>query len=270
MRLQHSIKQQLTRVNRKLFITSSFTKIPCNSSATISDLFIYRSGPEWNVEFELLDVESLILGNFISQENRYAEFYFFSSSGSLISKITQKLSATPRTTIMLSELVATLSEIPATFAISHPQDRFAKINSDSMIAERGYTGYEYINLGVKGYVHGNLDAVALFQNQVEPLGNFGMLKRKYTVQHALSGPAIYEFGLVNPTMRKQKFNIEVSNQPNRWQNWSSFSIDSLGCNIFKIPIVDSETRIVRISSNLYMARPVVFRTTSTSMDVFHG
>jgi hypothetical protein len=140
----------------------------------------------------------------------------------------------------------------------------------SFLAERGYSGYGYQNLGVKGYVHGNLDAVALIKGEVLPLGNSGLIPRFYTVQHCLRGPARYEFVFTNPTAKKIKIIPNISFNKNKWFAKDAFSMNSLGSHTVTVEIKESQKAYVRFKSKLYLGRPVVFRVANNSMDVFHG
>ena len=57
---------------------------------------------------------------------------------------------------------------------------------------------------MKGYVHGNLDAVAFENGKIAPIGNSGFWNRDYIVQHPLIGPAIHYNILTNPTNKTIK------------------------------------------------------------------
>lgn len=130
-------------------------------------------------------------------------------------------------------------------------------------------GYEYKNLGTKSYVHGNLDAVALSTNGVEALGFSGVFIRNYTVQHLLTGDAKYEFAFTNPTKKSQKISMEISFKSNKWKKSTMLVLKPFGAGIIKVT-EPGQTCVVRFKSKLYLGRPVVFRTTNLSMDVFHG
>jgi hypothetical protein len=54
------------------------------------------------------------------------------------------------------------------------------------------------------------------------------------------------------------------------KNGQKFEVPSLGCRNFHIIIDGDEVGRVRIESLLYLGRPVVFRVSRDSFDVFHG
>jgi hypothetical protein len=263
-----------TKIKRRakffIFINKNLTKTPIEKNAVISDLFPIKSGNCWRTEFELLNVSGLILGD-NSLSNTYAvNFYFFSSSGSLLANRSITIENIGRKTIKLSELLVDDISKAVTFSVFHPPIYDKTDMAGSFLAERGYSGYEYQNLGVKGYVHGNLDAVALSNGKVEPLGNSGFIPRYYTVQHCLRGPAKYEFVFTNPTSKTIKITPNISLNKKKWLAKKSFTMNSLGSHTFTVDVNENEKSYVRFKSKLYLGRPVVFRISNDSMDVFHG
>jgi len=263
-----------TKVKRRLkfafFLGKNLTRVPSNKSAVISDLFPIKRDSDWKTEFELLNVAGLIIGDNVQSKKYLVDFYFFSATGKLLGVRNIELKNVGRQTINLALYLENDLKDAKTFAVFHPNlgDDFDM--AGSYLAERGYGGYEYKNLGVKGYVHGNLDAVALSKGSVEPLGNTGLISRLYTVQHCLTGPSKYEFVFTNPTSRKVKITPSISYSPNKWSKGESFQIASLGTYTHSVTVNEPERAYVRFKSRLYLGRPVVFRIANDSMDVFHG
>jgi hypothetical protein len=263
-----------TKVKRRLkfaiFIGKNLTKVPSDKSAVISDLFPIKTNSDWKTEFELLNVAGLIIGDNVLNKKYSVDFYFFSASGKLLGIRSVELKNIGRQTTSLATYLDHELQDAKTFAVFHPnlQDDFDM--AGSYLAERGYAGYEFKNLGVKGYVHGNLDAVALSKGSIEPLGQTSLISRFYTVQHCLTGPSKYEFVFTNPTSRKIKITPYISYSPNKWSKCESFQIASLGTYTHSVTVNDSERAYVRFKSRLSLARPVVFRIANDSMDVFHG
>jgi hypothetical protein len=263
-----------TKVKRRLkfalFIGKNLTKVPSDKSAVISDLFPIKTNSDWKTEFELLNVAGLIIGDNVQSKKYLVDFYFFSASGKLLGIRSVQLKNVGRQTTNLATYLDNKLQDAKTFAVFHPnlEDNFDM--AGSYLAERGYGGYEYKNLGVKGYVHGNLDAVALSKGRIEPLGHAGLISRFYTVQHCLTGPSKYDFVFTNPTGRKVKITPYISYSPNKWSKSESFQIASLGTYTHSVTVDESERAYVRFKSRLSLARPVVFRISNDSMDVFHG
>jgi len=258
------------RLKLALFIGKHLTKSPSDKLAVISDLFPIKQDANWNTEFELLNVAGLISGDNNKLGAYSVNIYFFDCEGKILGSREISMENIGRKTIKLSEYLSADLESAKTFSIFHPtlDDRFDM--AGSYLAERGYAGYEYNNLGVKGYVHGNLDAVALAKSKIIPLGNSGFISRFYTVQHCLLGLSHYEFVFTNPTSRKVKITPNISYSPNKWSKGASFSIPSLGSYTHLVTVYENEKAYVRFKSCLYLGRPVVFRIANESMDVFHG
>jgi len=263
-----------TKVKRRLkfalFIGKRLTKAPADSLAVVSDLFPIKHDLNWKTEFEFLNVAGLISGDNNQKEFYSAKIYFFDAMGKFLGFRTIQMENVGRKTLKLSELLTGELVSAKTFAVFHPNVPNKFDMAGSYLAERGYGGYEYKNLGIKGYVHGNLDALALTKDRVMPLGNSGLIPRFYTVQHNLTGPSTYEFVFTNPTARKVKITPSISHSPNTWFKAESFRIPSLGTHTYTVEVKASERTYVRFKSRLYLARPVVFRISNNSMDVFHG
>ena len=119
-------------------------------------------------------------------------------------------------------------------------------------------------------MHGNLDSIALNQKEkLQPLGNKSFFKRKYLVQHVLTGPANYDFSITNPTDKYVKVKVKIKLN-NRWKKISTYKIPSRGIRFINVHVSSGENKLIKLVSKFYLGRPVVFRTTATSMDVFHG
>ena len=247
------------------------TKIPKEES-TISDLFVLRHEDNWETSFECLQ-----LNNLIYPENKIKRmkvvFFFFSKKGRHLGEYKFSLPKKIKTTISVGSLAKKIGvKKDCLFAVFHPKINFGLTNHKSYLTERGYIGYKNLKKGsIKGFVHGNLDAIAKskISNKYQLLGNYSFFKKKYILQYSLNSNFVYEFYLVNSTNVIQKFKvIEIS----------SSSKDKTILNIppggfFKhIKSVDKKglkTNLI-IESRLYLARPVVFKLMNSSFDVFHG
>jgi hypothetical protein len=178
-----------------------------------------------------------------------------------------------KTTIIVNQLVEDLTlKEDGLFAIFHPQKKYWIRQHDSFLAERGYIGYANSRLGaIKGYVHGNLDAIARSDSIRTDLllGNYSFFKKEYRLQHSLEPGNNYELFLVNPTSTKQRFNLVQKTI----QKEDKITVDLPPMGLYKyVKTVDKneDTTFIIIESKLYLARPVVFKIMPSSFDVFHG
>lgn len=222
----------------------------------------------WKTYFELLNVPGLIRGKYERNEDYEITIVFFDPDGKELNRKHMKPGRDPRLSIPIDKNLYEEINQAATFSIFHVT-KLTTMLGGSYLAERGYTGYKRIDLPIRGYVHGNLDSIAFGSNGLQMIGNAGLLKKYYQIQHPFKGPALYELFIVNPTQKDLKINVQVRNTNSKWVNYDTFHLKSRGST--KIPFkLDEETKFIRIKSKLYLGRPLVFRNTKNSMDVFHG
>jgi hypothetical protein len=265
------IKNPASKIRRKIKfginIPLKVFKKPSFPKSVTSDLFPIRNDSHWTTEFEFLNLPGLIEGSISGQHK--ARMVFFDQDGFQLCVHVIEINGHGRKTINLKEILGEKFLSAATFAIFHEVlDRQIDLNG-SFLAERGYTGYGFNGNPVKGYVHGNLDAISYFSGGIQKLGNFGIRKKNYVVQHLLTGPSSYDFFITNPTSKRMAIQFSVEINGNK-KNHQQFKVPSLGCRNLHIDIHGDEVGRVRIKSLLYLGRPVIFRTTHDSFDVFHG
>ena len=253
-----------------VFIPRKVTRRPADARSLVSDLFPIMAGGNWSTEFELLDLPSLIRGSYDKTTDHEAEFYFFDKNGSFLGKQLINAGSNPRFNVDLTALISDTFPGAATFAVFHKDIAIPNEMGTSLVAERGYTGYRLGQLPAKGYVHGNLDSIALTSDGLQNIGNQGILNRYYNLQHLLRGEAEYIFALTNPTSKKVKIKIELKSSKEKYRILDEFSIPPRGIRFFTHSVREIETAQLRILSKLYLSRPVVIRVTKHSMDIFHG
>jgi hypothetical protein len=244
----------------------SLSKRPDELKAVISDQFPYRNG-NWKTYFELLNLPRLF--DPVDSDKPYiARLVFFDQDGEILYTHEILNHDIGRITLDLSLIFPSLPLI-GTFACFHNSYSNWLQNEKAYLAERGYVGYQNTKLSkTKGYVHGNFDAIAEdSKHSLMSLGTSNFRNREYWLQHELTGPALYELLFVNTTNSIQKITIKCG-EANSFV--AVLSIPSRGIRIFNCPVRTGESLRVKILSRLNMARPVVFRSTENSFDVFHG
>jgi hypothetical protein len=257
---------------RKLFISSDFVKQPTSKEYGISDLFVWRNDKNWKTYFELLDVYGLIKDDLDCSADRFVIAKFFNKKGELLIENRIKHNHSARNTINIKDIMenaesqSVFRDDFGTFAIFHSVEM--DLENDVFLTDRGYCGYELNNSGFRGYVHGNFDAIENSTKGMELLMGFNGIYRNYNLQHILMGPSLYEIALVNPTNSRQ--NIKISAKGNLKNLNIRKKINPKGIELFNFNLSEGEFLRIRIRSKMYMARPTVFRSTQTSMDVFHG
>lgn len=258
------------RLKYAVFIPKKVTRTPSNSGSVISDLFPLRNDARWQTFFELLNIPALLNGRYSSDSSYEILFIFFDQKGAEVGRKSIPAPNDARYTLELGDCFFPEIKKAATFSVFHSGYFLEDDLDGSYLAERGYAGYQRLGLPIRGYVHGNLDSIAFHEGELQLLGNAGFLRRSYQVQHPLTGEAEYEFILTNPSDRKVKVKVESKNQKTSWKRYQTFTLNPRGSEVFSLNVAEREVRFVRIVSRLYLGRPVIFRNTLQSMDVFHG
>lgn len=262
-------KDLIRKFTYLLFIPRKVTRVPKNHRSVISDLFCIRNDADWETFFELLDVVSLIQGISGEHPNEGVKMFFFDSEGKRVSERFVPFGNGARKTIRIdNDFVGAPNA--STFAVFHQPSISAENLKGSYLAERGYCGYKRADTPIRGYVHGNLDAIGYSDQGLEMLGNRGVLTRYYQVQHPLRGDALYEFFLTNPTRRTTKVTFQIWTEKTGWQNHETFKLSPGGCCMSRVRSQPTYVQFVRVKSRFYLGRPVVFRSQTNSFDVFHG
>jgi hypothetical protein len=241
------------------------TKKPKNNGDPVSELFIWRNSSEWVTYFELFDLASLFEEN---EENRNVILIFFKQDGEEFKREKIKIDPNTRNTINISEYVSSLDDQIGTFCVFHETPKAVK-NIGSFIADRGYVSYEYKKSPLRFYVHGNLDAVSYStDHKLFMLGGHSFLKRKYFIQYELSN-FNFELAFVNPTNSNKHLVLkQFKNLLTKPLAKQAKRLKPREVCIFFVKGIDGQ--IASMTSNLVMARPIVFRFSEDSVDVFHG
>jgi hypothetical protein len=264
------IAKKIQRIRRAVWTwRQPLTHLPALASAPISDLFVWRSSPEWQTFFELIDIPSLFEDDSLP---RHVTLVFFDGSGRRISERRVDLQANRRQTLDISSIVGRDHGETGTFAVFHSTTPTDITKLGSFLAERGYVSYRYRDAPLRAYVHGNLDAVAQgADGGLQLLGGTSFLRRQYSLQHELQPGVVYELGLVNPTVNAQRCTFKLlSVLRGKILGVQVVNVPPGGVQLVAVPVGESGSVRLVIESRLVMARPLVFRIQNLKLDVFHG
>lgn len=246
-----------------------YLKRPKNIKSVTSDQFPFKNG-EWKTYFELLNLPMLF--DPINSRGPYTlRIVFFDQDGLVIHTYEELINNGGRITLDISTIFPCIPSV-GTFSCFHNYYSDWLANENAFLAERGYVGFENLKFSkTKGYVHGNLDAIAEdYKGTLKSLGKSNIKRREYRLQHELTGKARYELVFVNSTNSVQKLNIDLHFTGRSDGESTILIIPCRGVRIFECAIGQDQTANVKIKSRLNIARPVVFRVTEESFDVFHG
>ena len=252
-------------------IKQPLTKVPSDSNAKISDLFIWRHDKNWQTFFELLDMAS-ILGD--TKEHK-ADIIFFNYQGKQIHKQLLILNTNKRNTLDISKMLADINTNKplgnfGTFCIFHHKTPEIIVQLNTFIAERGYISYQYKNKLLRSYVHGNFDAISDDNKEFSLLGGVSFLTRAYNLQYVFLPDTNNEIALVNTSHKLQKVQILLLDAMTR-----KIIKKHIATIVPKTPLIhpilktSTTTRLI-IKSKMIMARPIVFVNNNDGIDVFHG
>lgn len=267
------IKMLPSRIRDLLRNEVSLVRLPKRPRTVISDLFPFRVDGSWETHFELLNVPSLIDPARVAQSSYVATFHFFDETGQPVHRWQTESQGMRRRTISINEVMRGVpSSGRGTFACFHEAFLPQLETRQSFLTERGYTGYANTALSkVRGYVHGNLDAIACDDaGRLTCLGkSFRLGSGEYRLQHQLEGPAIYEFCVVNTSDADEDITFEIQSDAAATTRQTQF-VPSRGVMWISREVKADERARVVIHSKLNLPRPVVFRIERQSFDVFHG
>lgn len=252
-------------ISKYVYNANGLTKIPNHLNTSISDLFIWRKDNDWDTFFELLDIQHLVNPIFPYLPTKKVKFIFFNNLGNLIFETFYNYEQNGRNTINISNILPENILGYGTFSCFHLDVK--PTETDSYITERGYSGFIRKTHIHKSYLHGNIDAIALDENNnYEMLANYNKRTYIYKLQYELKKGYNYDVFLTNSTNRKQ--NIKVNFNFNEYNQ--KFSLNVREVFLKQISFNQENTLKMEIESNIYMARPIIFRYHDNSLDVFHG
>jgi len=262
-------KKILRRIRFSIFLLGGLIKKSnTGSSSNTSDLFIFRGG-DWKTQFELLDLNSLISPGEPEANVRKTTIHLFDVNGKSVGQEEIESNILERNSLNINTYFSRYNLDVGLFAIEHKKSLDTFLDGGSIPAERGYVGYGKINYQILSYVHGNFDAIVFQHKQQKLLGRRSIFRRIYRVQHVLTNGAEYSFALVNSSSRpvKAKFQLRGNGAT---RTVSVQLIQAGGLGTFSCQGQEIDGAVAEFVSSLYMARPVVFRETIDSFDVFHG
>ena len=243
------------------------TRVPQEPNTVVSDLFIWRNTRQIQTFFELYSIPCLFDPKLSSDS---ATLFIFNSKGSLLSKEHFTLSPGTRYTLRLSDYIPSGSGSYGTFAIFPSHTPLSASSLGSFISERGYVSYQFMDLPLRYYVHGNLDAIAHnSKSTFQLLGSTSLFRRKYHLQAQLNHLQNHDIALVNYSRRPKTFRCDTFTSLNRLFSSENIVIPPRGCHIYRLPQASKPLRLT-ITSRLVMSRPLVFSNIEQFLNVFHG
>jgi hypothetical protein len=248
--------------------TTLLNKIP-KKNAVVSELFVFRISDDWFTFFELLNLNKIINPDSFPLKNYSIEIRFYNKLGMYLNSYSIESPKNYKTRVNINDITKKLKIYEdGTFAVFHDFKSIIISSNKSFLSERGYVGYENKRYGIfKSYVHGNYDAITKKGNNYLMLVNKSLYRRDYNLQLQFDYQFSYELFFVNPTNSIQNFDLNFLNGDDCSSEF--FILQPRGSISIPVLLKYNPSRLV-IKSNIYLARPIVFKFMKTSFDVFHG
>jgi len=243
-------KSKLSKKIRNILnIKPSFDLVDYNTkNISVSDAFFWRTDNEFETIFKF----SNILKFYYGEKDKNIEIIFFDKNNKFLKNET--LNANLVNEILIDKNYFDNLESYGVFYVFHKPEHYF----DGIIRNSCYTGYSY-KKSLPSFVHGNTIA-AEFNYNLEKieynLGGFSLFKNNtYIVQNQFDNKRT-EIMLINTT----KITLNVLINESRYKLKSGNSI-----------IVDiGKKKLIKIKSNCYLLRPIIFCYDNAFLDVHHG
>jgi len=215
---------------------------------SVSDAFFWRTDDGFKTIFRFTNIIKFFYG----EKELDLKVIFFDRNNKFIKKI--YISSTTSNELVIDKSFLNNISSYGVFYVFHKSSN--KFNG--IIRNSCYTGYSFKN-SIPSFVHGNI--IVAEQNLENMkitygLGGVSFFKKfTYKIQNYFNYEAT-EIMLINPT--KKKINILV--------NDNELNLDK-GCSII---VKINKSKLIEITSNCYLLRPIVFTYNNSFFDVYHG
>ena len=215
---------------------------------SISDGFFWRTDNNFITTFNFSD----LLNIFYLIRDSNAEIIFFNKYGEMLKKLKFENLDFIHSLVIDKKFMNDIEDY-GTFYIFHNTN--SKFNS--ILRNSCYTGYS-VNKNLPSFVHGNLSTASknLNNNKInfDITGKSFLKKNTYFVQNYLDAQKT-EILLLNPTRKNLDINV----------NDKKYSLKNGGSKLINI-----DKKFIKIVSNCYLIRPIVFSYENEFLDVYHG
>ncbi len=243
-------RSKLSKKVRNFFnIKPSFDLVDYTSkNISVSDAFIWRTDNGFKTIFKFTN----IIKHFYGEEEQNLRIIFFDSNNNLIKE--KYINGIETGELLIDQNFLNNIKGYGVFYVFHNSNSYL----NGIIRNSCYTGYS-LNDSLPSFVHGNTIAAEQNLNNLKinyGLGGISFYKKNiYTVQNYFNFDKT-EIMLVNPT--DKGINISINGKNVFLNRGYSRSFDT------------SKEKLIKIKSNCYLLRPIVFTYNNSFFDVYHG
>lgn len=238
------------KIRNFLGIFPSYFNFDANKlNQSVSDAFIWRTDNGYHTVFKFSDILKL----FFNDSTSNVHLDFFDKNGKMLKSISLN-SISLSNEIKIDKSFFENLEDYGTFYIYHRTDN----NLKTVIRNSCYTGYSYFN-NLPSFVHGNLiSSIKNFKETsvVEGVVARSIIKERiYCIQNSFKNK-LFELALINSS--NSEIYVKINN--------TKFFLQKGQCKIIKL----DNLNFVKIISNSYLLRPIIFEKKEGFLDVYHG
>ncbi len=220
---------------------------------SISDNFIWRTDNDFRTIFKFTN----LLKFFYNENISLVDIFFYSNESKLIKEI-NNIDINELNSLIIDKDFMNGIEGFGEFNIFHK----SKKENNFSIRNSCYTGFSYKKRQYS-YVHGNIPVakrkMISNNNQIlnnEIIGSSALKNKYYIIQNDFSDYLKSEIFLTNPL--NCRLNLRI--------NGTEYSLNEKCSDIFTL----EKPKVIKIISNSYLCRPIIFTYTKSSVDVMHG
>ena len=242
------------------FLRNSFSINPIfidtskiNHNSIVSDSFAWRTDCNFSTIFKFSDIVKIFLGI----DNTEAELIFYDLKNKKIKQIYLNKLEISNSIIIDKKLLDGYEGYGHFYVFFKNQNLIEK--EKTILSNRCYLGFKKENIN-ESYVHGNTYAYSKsfdYKNDYFNFVNTSIRKnQKYIIQNQFSDFDYTELFFSNPTNKKINFDVDKK----------KYNLGKYESLIVEIKNID----VIKILSNCYYLRPIVFNYKDKYFDVYHG
>ena len=240
------------KIRNSIGFYPEYFNIPNKNNFSISDSFLWRTDKDFSTIFKFTDIPQL----FFQKKNTSVILKFFSKNFKLLKDLELKDINIYNSLVIDKEFIGV-----SDYGIFHVFHKFDDSTNDNLnMSNRCYLGFS-ISGKLPSYVHGNILAVAQENDRDEIIDNImqtSLLNNQiYKIQNHMSNFDLTELFFTNPTNKRIKIIINEKDK---------FTLDKFCSKIIQFKDVGE----IKIRSNCFFLRPLVFNYKSSFFDVYHS
>lgn len=243
---------------------------PLRKKEAISDLFYWRVDDNWETQYDLMNIPSLVFPNkgLVDQ----ITMVFFDSQGLEISREQIELNPFESKKVLLRDFLKGDSR-QGTFSCFHSTKGGEEIQEmQSYFNDRQYVSYSWTNDTFWNYVHGNIYCLSKppKENNIRSVVSEQSTIKTYRPQLRLDDCNKFEVIYVNPLGKPLNILVQVFGE-----NWQEVDrrvgvLPPRGLELFEFEDQSRSIVFLENRSRIGLLRPIVFKYYKSYFDVLHA